>query len=848
MPGVEPRSGPPLGNGVRNSGFVVFAPVLAGWLSLARRPAIVSALALRLALIAAPAAAAAADELALDQWLSFSDVILLAVFGGAMSFAILAASWLIRERSRMSAESAELRRRLSDLRATQERTEALVNVADQRIVVWHGADSAPQVIGRLSKKSGAPEERSEFLAFGRWLVPDSAISFEGALARLRQRAEAFDLPLLARGGGVVEAQGRTSGGYAFVRFVELAGDRLALSRLEAEHVRLNSLFDVMRALFEKLPTPAWLRDGLGALLWTNGAYAAAVDRPDAETVVRDGVELLDSPQRRMVVQAETGNGYFRGTVPAVVGGDRKVLEVTEVHSGAAYAGIAVDRSEIELANAALRDTVAGHRQTLDQLQAPIAMFDADQRLQFHNLAFARLFGLDEKFLESRPTNAELLDTLRVARKLPERPDWRKWRDAQLKIYRQVEPREEVWHLADGQTLRVFANPHSRGGATWVFQDVTEQLELESNYASLQRVQGETLDHLREAVAVFGPDGRLRLFNPAFAGLWRLGTDLAAGLHVTALAKPFRNLLARPQDWDLIADAVTGFDENRDTVTGRLDLSSGAIVDFALVPLPAAQSLLTFTDVTASVAFERTLRERNEALEQSDLLKTRFIRNVSYELRAPLTSIAGFAELMAMQEIGRLNPKQEEYVEHIGEAAGVLKSLIDDILDLASIDAGAVELEIVAAPLVPVIERCVANLAPRLAARQLKTEIELHSDARVAMADAERLRQMLHNVLSSAAAMSPDGGTISIRSRRSAGDIEIEVTDEGPPISSGDRERVFGRFERRSGDRQRRGSGLGLSIAKSLVELHGGTIRIGEEEKAGASIILRLPGRSQTQAA
>jgi len=777
------------------------------------------------------------------SWLSFGDVVMLAVFGGAMSFAILAASWLIRERGRMSAEANDLRRRLSEMRAVQERSEALINVADQRIVVWSGADASPQVLGRLSPRSGAPEGRAEFLAFGRWLDPDSAISFESALLRLRRSAEAFDLPLMVRGGAVIETQGRTSGGYAFVRFVELGGERMALSRLEAEHVRLNSLFDAVRALFERLPVPVWLRDGLGNLLWANDAYAWAVERNDGEAVVRDGVELLDSPQRRNVEKALAEGGVFRGALPAVVGGDRRVLDITEVRAGGAYAGIAIDRSEIEAAQAALSETVAGHRQTLDQLQTPIAMFDSSQRMQFHNRAFVSLFGLQESFLESMPTNAELFDALRAARKLPERPDWRKWRNAQLEIYRSVEPREEVWHLGDGQTLRVFANPHSPGGATWVFQDVTEHLELQSNFNALQHIQGETLDHLREAVAVFGPDGRLRLFNPAFATLWNMAETVQAGLHVSKFAAAAA-MIGQGEDWQAIADRVTGFDESRDTMTGRIELDSGAILDYALVPLPAAQSLLTITDVTATVKFERTLRERNEALEQSDLLKTRFIQNVSYELRAPLTSIAGFTELLAMQNIGKLNAKQEEYVGHVGQAADVLKALIDDILDLASIDAGVIELDRRQTRLRPIVDACVVEIEARLRARQVRVEIALDPRAGAVLADAGRLRQIVFNVLANCAAMSPDGGAIQVASRHGGEGVELIFSDEGPMIEPADRERIFGRFERRSGDRNRRGSDLGLSIAKRLVELHGGTLRVDAERRSGAGFILFLPGPAE----
>ena len=102
-------------------------------------------------------------------------------------------------------------------------------------------------------------------------------------------------------------------------------------------------------------------------------------------------------------------------------------------------------------------------------------------------------------------------------------------------YRAVESQEHWWHLPDGRTIRVIANPQPKGGVTWVFENLTEKMDLESRYNTAVRVQGETLDNLAEGVAVFGPDGRIRLSNPAFAALWGLPDDLVAQkTHISAI--------------------------------------------------------------------------------------------------------------------------------------------------------------------------------------------------------------------------------------------------------------------------------------------------------------------------
>jgi len=770
-----------------------------------------------------------------------TEIVLLAVFGGAMSFAMMSASWLILERSRITGENAQMKARLADLRAANERAEALVAVADQRIVVWDGGDERPTVIGDLSPASGAPVDRAEFLGFGRWLKPDSAIGFEGALRRLRDSAEAFDLPLVTRKGGVIEAQGRTSGRHAFVRFVELAGERSVLPRLEAEHARLLATFDTIQALFEILRMPVWLRDNAGAIYWVNKAYARAVDRPDGEAAIADRVELLDSFERREVVAAERERGYFEGPLPAIVSGDRRILDVSEVKTGAGMAGIAVDRSEIEAARARLKQTIDGHRQTLDHLATAIAMFDRQQRLQFCNSSFRRLWNLSESFLAGQPTHAHVIDAFRASRKLSERPDWRKWRDGQLEIYQAVEPRHEFWRLTDGQTLRVIANPHSEGGATWVFEDVTEHLALQSNYNALMRVQGETLDHLAEAVAVFGPDGRLKLANPAFARLWRIEPgETPPGTHVGRISAAARARLVDAARWDEIAGAVTDVEDMRGEKSGRIETVDGRALDYSLVPLPEGQAMLTLMDVTATVNEERALKDRNEALEQADRIKNRFIQHVSYELRAPLTSIAGFAEMLAMASVGRLNDKQAEYVGHISQASDSLKRIIDDILDLATIDAGAMTLDIAATDVRALAAACLDEARERIAAHGLRTRLEIGPGADTVPADPDRLRQILSNLVANAVAVSPDGGAVRVAAARLGDTIEIAVEDEGPGVPAPDRERIFGRFEGRAAGNRSPGSGLGLSIVKAFVELHGGSVHVEDRAGRGARFVCSFP--------
>ena len=248
---------------------------------------------------------------------------------------------------------------------------------------------------------------------------------------------------------------------------------------------------------------------------------------------------------------------------------------------------------------------------------------------------------------------------------------------------------------------------------YLFDDVTERLDLERRYEALIRVQGETLDNLAEAVAVFASDGRLRLFNPVFAQMWKL--DPAALRERPAYRG--REPLALPLHgddpvWPACAPTVTAID-NREPVTGRLERRDGSVVDCATVPLPDGATLVTFQDVTDSVNVERALRERNEALEDADKIKIDFVHHVSYELRSPLTNIIGFAHFLGDPVTGPLTDKQREYLSYITASTNALLAIINNILDLATIDAGAMTLNLGAVDIRKTMEAAAEGVQDRL---------------------------------------------------------------------------------------------------------------------------------------
>ena len=213
-----------------------------------------------------PAAAAIATDIAAFGYVIHVDqLVLLSALVGVVSFAVLSAIALMRARNRAEVENASLRRELTALRGAADRAEAMVNREDQRTVVWGSPGEPPLVAGRLAERTGAPGDRSAFLAFGTWLKPESAARLDRGIARLRERGEPFSLVLATQVGHLVEAFGNTVGASAVARFRDLTGDRLARAEAETRHGLLSAEVEAMRAFCRPppcrsgcaIPTAAW---------------------------------------------------------------------------------------------------------------------------------------------------------------------------------------------------------------------------------------------------------------------------------------------------------------------------------------------------------------------------------------------------------------------------------------------------------------------------------------------------------------------------------------------------------------------------------------------------------------
>jgi signal transduction histidine kinase len=457
-----------------------------------------------------------------------------------------------------------------------------------------------------------------------------------------------------------------------------------------------------------------------------------------------------------------------------------------------------------------------------------------------------MFAMKPEWLADRPEFDRVLERMRESDRLPESRDFPGWKAERrgwfIEASREI---EENWLLPGGTHLRVVAQPLPDGGLLLIFEDRTEQVALASARDTLLRVRTATFDNLFEAIAVFSADGRLHLWNSRFREVWGL-EDALLDQHprIDALVATVSSRLASPTRADRIRDLVRSATVDRRHHSGRIAFADGRHLEFAAVPLPDGNALFTLLDITDSRRIESALRERAEALEAADRVKTAFVANMSYELRTPLTSIGGFAEMMSAGYAGKLPRQAKDYVSSILEAVERLASLVDDVLALTSGEAPPGENEMEDVVVTSLARAAAAGMAASAAARGLDLETRFDESAGKLRGDPRRLRQAVDHLLRNAISYTPTGGRVLLNVSGDDDAATITVSDNGVGIPAEEKSRVFDRFHRVTlGQRDGDGAlGLGLPLTRQFVEQHGGSVTLASEPGEGTTVIIRLPRR------
>lgn len=597
--------------------------------------------------------------------------------------------------------------------------------------------------------------------------------------------------------------------------------------------------------------PIWIRGDDLKLYWVNQAYLDAVDGKGYREVVENNLEMtintLGVSIRSMAESVSLSGERSSESHFVVINGERRSMDFHNIpyeidDQKGAILGYAQDITELEEARGSLADHTESYAETLDQFSSAVAIFDGEMRLEYYNKAYVRLWGLPESLLFSHPHYGEILEALREARKLPEQANFPEWKKTQLEIYTEVlDPVESMLHLPDGKTLRVVMQQHPLGGMLVFYEDVTDYFALESSYNTLIAVQRETLDNLHEGIAVFGVNGRLQLSNDGFVDIWEISAEfLKTNPHAIDVLNRCAELFDTEGPIEEFKGLIVGGEVKKEASSGQFKLKNKKVINYSHVPLPDGAVLVLFIDVTDSYKVEYSLRKHNEALEEAQNIKTDFLAHMSYELRNPLNSVLGFAELLEKEYQGPLNDEQHQYMRNILSASDHLLDLINDILDLSVIEAGGLYIETTEFDVNASISEIVAKLDERVKQKSIHLDVELDEGLKNVTGDQRRIQHSISNLLSNSIKFTQDSGNVWIKTWHDGDYYFVSVKDDGIGIAADEFDDIFEKFYTGSNVPKGKGAGLGLSLVKIFIEKHGGTIVVESNLGTGTEMICKLP--------
>lgn len=770
------------------------------------------------------------------------DNTMLAIVGllvGAWLIAAVAIIWTGLTMRQQARQSLRQTSRLARLLETAPAVPAVVRSdgkieGSEKLARMLGSGSAVNQLTDLSSLLRSPSEWSELERNVREAQRSAkgfqqTVGLAGSEKRFLVRGNLADPHIYPNGG-------------ALLWFFDLSDSARENELLAEQYQTARSAFEALAGLIEAAPIPMWHRGRDFHLTFVNKAYVDAVGGESGDAVVQQGIELIEpvNGETAMSHAAKSidADGPVERIVSTTIAQQRRQVRAIDIPLGqVGVAGLAIDVQDLIDAQADFRRLAAAQRELLDKMTASVAQFGPDHTLTFANLPFLRTFELREDWIAARPEFARVLERMREHNKLPEVRDFPMWRAEKENWFVSAAPVEDNWLLPNGTHLRLLVQPTPDGGLWLIFEDRTEQAQLASARDTLLRVRTATFDNLFEAIAVFGGDGKLSIWNRRFGDNWGLDEELLARHpRFDDMLSTLAERLKKASQISILRELLQMTIANREPRRSKMEFANGQVFELSTVPLPDGNALLTMFDVTDSVQIEQALRERNSALAEADSVKGRFLANMSYEFRTPLTSIAGFADLLKQGIAGELTPQAAEYVDAIAKSADRLSQQINTVLDFSQSEAGALPLTRKPVDVAALVETVVANIAADATETGSEINTDIKPNSGSIAGDAKRLEQALSHIIANAITHGGAAGPILVHASGDRTKAVIMVSDNGPGMSAAEQAAALDGF----GKGGHNAKGLGLPLARQLVEAHGGKLTLESSPGKGTSVYLHLP--------
>ena len=686
---------------------------------------------------------------------------------------------------------------------------------------------------------------SSFDALLEHFTPDSAEALATALNEMRSGERPFMLELqnttrtksfLVSGFRTRSAKYKNIIDTLWVQETTDTTKKLAsLGEKARELEKENTLF---KQAFDSLPFPVWLRSEELQIAACNPAYAKAVHADSPEQAVLLGSELVyeKSPREAKVLAAaaRAAGKEKKARDFVVMEGKRRWVEASEItlpaqlYSKNKTIGFVRDITQEQELQNSLQNHIASHNGVLEHLKTAIAVFDADMRLQFYNTSFMNLWDLEAEWLDSSPTYSHVLDMLREKRRLPENRDFSAYKTREIKYFTSlVAATEDILHLPSGMTLRRMLTPHPLGGLLITYEDVTGHLTMERSMTVLNETQYTVINHLREAILLFGRDGRLRLANTAYLTLWQISdSDFnKPPLTIVEVIEKQKPFFENENNWEALKEQLLGVITSHTGEIFQILRPDGKVLEFVAAGLPDGGIFVSFLDVTeeeksSSLAEEKeTLLSRfKQTTVQAEKLRAVFLEQLGREINPQLSSLTDAVQKLSDNAGQRLSRRQKTCLQTIFDSSSELKILFDDLADLALIETGSAVLELDSVDVRGLLNGIMNTVKEQAKNKNVSLHLSCPDVLPTLIADKKRLKQVLFYLINNAVSAAFKDGTVSLSVYTENKNLVIALEEKSLDVKN-DSDTINFAAQ----------NGFAASLIRSFIEMHGGTLAVSDKK-------------------
>lgn len=593
--------------------------------------------------------------------------------------------------------------------------------------------------------------------------------------------------------------------------------------------------DIMKDILDNVPLPIWYKNLHKKLLFCNKAYANTLEISPEQAVV-DQI-LLKSWQQggrtpdltELVLktkQTHTQKSHI------VIKNERHYVEFSETITQKGFIlGYLNDLSEQETLQQEINHLAKSTHEILEVISLPVIIYNTNKQVEFFNNPFIKMFELDPAWLETKPTFIEVLEELRAKRKIPDTEDFQVYKNRRLACFNNLlAPIEDIAYYPDGRTVRMVTAPYHNGGLMITLNDITDWLTLERRYNTLLAVHRQVADNLFEGLVVFGSDHKLQLYNSAFCRMWDYNeADLSPPPHLETIIDKIKTRIDYEHydsSWDNFKKRIRSKIIDRSTnKEGRIKLYNDLVYDYSYTPLPDGSNLLTFLDVSDRYRIEKNLLERSEALELAHGIKSDFISMIHQGIKYPLRRILLSFTDMLEKKYGDINSKYQDRLKNSWEEVDHILRFIENANDLASIESGNIALSKEKINIIQVIDDIKNTLMESAHEKNIHISFDYNrEDIFLLQGDLRRLKQVFFNLLRNAISFAVNNEFISIQIQDLPEELHIEISNATATIPYED---TYGASKKlKKGENII--TGLGFSLIKKIVTLHGGTVTLNHQ--------------------